>query len=71
MHGENANEMSKGSVFVIICTCLAGLCVATNFRACYVCKRQAGQRLEYDDNMGIAEEEEHGLDERNPDAPIP
>ena len=71
MHSENAHEMSEGSMFVIICTCPAGLCVATSFRAYYVRKRQAGQRLNDNDNMGIAEEEEHGLDEHNPDARIP
>ena len=65
MHDENARDKSERSTFVIICTCLAGLCVGTSFRVYYVRERRAGQRLEYDDNMGIAVEEEHGLDERN------
>ena len=69
MHGENALRMSEGSMFVIFCTCPAGLCVATSFRVYY--QRQAGQRLDDNDNMGIVEEEEHCLDERNPDALIP
>ena len=51
-------------MFVIICTCLAGLGVGTSFGVYHVYKRQAGQRLVYADNMGVAEEEEHGLDER-------
>ena len=55
----------------IACTCPAGLCVATSFRAHYVLTRQAGERLDDNDNMGIAVEEEHGLDERNPNAHFP
>ena len=69
MYGENALRMSEGSMFVIFCTCPAGLCVATSFRVYY--QRQAGQWLDDNDHMGIVKEEEHGLDERNPDALIP
>lgn len=53
---------------VISCTCPAGLLlyVALNFGVYGVLKRRTGQRPREDnESMGIAEEEEHGLDGRN------
>ena len=60
-------------MYVISCTCPAGLLYAAlNLGVYVVLKRRAGQRLREDnDSMGIAVEEEHGLDERNPDARFP
>ena len=54
-------------MYVISCTCPAGSLYAALILGVYVVlKRRAGQRLREDnDSMGIAVEEEHGLDGRN------
>ena len=67
MHSENALRMSEGSMFVIICTPRVVCC---NLSCVYEtsCPRL---KLVYADNIGIVAQEEHGLDEHNPDALIP